>query len=578
MQIATDSAALAAAMEITNALRTAGTDVSNVFDYALAQARTTGSSVAEMNGIYVDPNADVIFGRRSYNEQTQTFTTEWNVPNDQVNVVKVVARRTESDKTQPDGKLPGIFSSAFGFDGFSLVTESIAFIDPRDIVVVHDFSRSMNYDSYYTDSPSLKLSEAQIHSNLQLVWNDLQPLNVGTMTFEPQYAWKTQSTSGASATVTFKGASASITTNTKIKTVVLSFSSGSQTFSISNNTTTSGTWAGTGSNSGKLITGVTVTIRRVGSTSYNWTLSQHQYNSSTIKACFGLNSVSYPFASGSWDDYIDFVQDDEGLEYYNKLHLYGGTTFLSYLMRHKSSFNECNQLWKTRHYPFHAIKQGHQLLCDYLIELGFNDHLGMVSYDSSHRWETELSESGMPSVDISSQPISNDFTALNNLMKYKQASHYSDSTNMAGGMKDAIAMLDAHKRPGTRPAILLMTDGNGNVLDSGESGNLPSDWSWSELFDYDGDGDADFTTSNTHAKVALKYVQQAVAKGYTVHAISVGADADTETLKAVAWLGNGHYIHVPGGTDVTQMEETVKAAFAKIAAAVPPARLMAPSE
>lgn len=513
-------------------------------------------------------------GKRSYNSGTQTFSFTWNVPNDQVNAVKVVARRTEADKTKPDGKLPGIFSSAFGHPGVALTTESIAFIEPRDIVVVHDFSRSMNFDSDYTDSPSLKLSESQINSNLQLVWNDLQPLNVGTMTFEPQYAWKTQATSGANATVTFKGTSVSITTNTKIKTVVLTFDNGStQTFNISNNTTTSGTWAVT---NGKPITAARVTIRKVGSNSQNWTLAQHVYDKSTIKSCFGINSVSYPYTSGSWDDYINFVQTDSGLTFYNKLHLYGGKTFLSYVMRYKSSYSECDQLWKTRHYPFHAIKQGHQLLCDYLAELDFNNHLGMVSYDTSHRWKTTMSGTGMPSVNISSQPITNDFTAVNNLMKYKQASHWGDSTNMAGGMKDALALLDAHKRPGTRPAILLMTDGNGNVLDANETPGQVDNWNWNDLFDYDGDGNKDFQTENQHAKVTMKYVQQAVDKGYTVHTISVGADADTETLKAIAWLGNGHYINVPGGMDVTQMEETVKAAFAKIAASVPPARLMKP--
>jgi hypothetical protein len=244
----------------------------------------------------------------------------------------------------------------------------------------------------------------------------------------------------------------------------------------------------------------------------------------------------------------------------------------------RSSHDETEDLWKTRHYPFHAIKQGHELLCQYLADLGFDDELGMVSYDSNHRIETSINDSDpeTPNVDISSDPVTSDFESVRKLMHYKQASHYSNSTNMAGGLKDGIAMLDAHKRGGSRQAILLMTDGNGNTLDSGESGSLPSGWNWNELFDYNGDGVADYTTSNTSARCTLKYVKEAVDKGYTVHAISVGVDGDSNLLRAVAWLGNGHFVLVPGGQSVSDMEETVKAAFAKIASAVPAARLAAP--
>lgn len=581
MQNATDSAALAAAMEITDAIRTADSNVSNVFEYALAQARITGQSVAEMNGIYVDPTVDVVFGQRSYNPSNGTYTTNWSVGNSQVNVVKVIARRNNSDTAAPDAKLPGIFSSVFGNTGTVLQTESIAYIEPRDIVVVHDFSRSMNFDSYFNDEQSVTLPQAQIEANMQLVWDDLQPLNVGTMTYEPQYAWKTQSNTGASATVTFKGKNVDITTNTNLKTIVLSFSGGgSQTFNISNETTTSGNWAGTSGNANKRITQVDVTIRKVGSVTKSWTLSSHKYDSNTVQACFGLNSVSYPYAGGSWSEYISFVQSNGGLADYNHKDLYGGKTFVCYLMKSRPSYSSTKDLWKTRHYPFHAIKEGHMLLCDFLTQLGFDDQIGMVSYDQSHRIETTISDSNpeTPDVNISTDPITNDFTSVKNLMKYKQAAHYSSSTNMAGGMKDAIALLDAHKRGGSRPAILLMTDGNGNTLDWGENSSPVDNWNWNDLFDYDGDGNYDYQTSDQSAKCTLNYVKQAVDKGYTVHAISVGVDADTDLLKAIAWLGNGHYVNVPGGQSVSDMEATVKAAFAKIAAAVPPARLTPPTE
>lgn len=94
------------------------------------------------------------------------------------------------------------------------------------------------------------------------------------------------------------------------------------------------------------------------------------------------------------------------------------------------------------------------------------------------------------------------------------------------------------------------------------------------MADYNGDGVADFTTSNSYATNVLKYVKQAVDKGYAVHAISVGADADRDLLKAIAWIGNGYAIDVPGGLSVSDMEDQVREAFSKIASAVPPARLV----
>lgn len=581
MQNATDAAALAAAMEITHALQTAPAGTADVFAYALQQARTTAVYVANLNGgVYVDPNKDVIFGQRTYNATSNTYTTTWNSPATQVNVVQVVARRDNADTTKPDGQLKGIFSSAIGFANTSMSTSSIAVIDPRDIIVVHDFSRSMTFDSYYTVEQNNGLPQSQIDDNMLQIWNDLQPVNLGGLTSTAQYAWQTVSSSGASATVTFKNTSVDVSTNTKLKTVKLTFSSGStQTFNISGTTTTSGTYTGSGSNSGKQVTTVTVTVYKVGSTSQTTTLSNHTYSTTTILSCFNLTTTVYPWASGTWLDYINFVQTDAGLAAYNANHLYGGKTFVCYLLHYQSSYFETKDLWKTHHYPFQAIKDGHSMLCTYLTNLGFGDEVGMVSYDTNHRIETTINDPNpdFPHVNISANPITNDYDSINKLMYYKQASYYSDATNMAGGMKDAITLLQQHRRSSAQPAILLMTDGHANTIDSTESGNLPAGWNWNTMFDYNGDGVADYTTSDPSACCTLKYAKQAVDAGYTVHTICVGVSGDTALMQAIAWLGNGYALVVPGGTTISEKQSEVNAAFAKIANAVPPARLLPPS-
>lgn len=572
MQGATDAAALAAAMEITHAVQNSGPGVSNVFTYALQQARSTGVKVALANGVYVNADVDVVFGRRSKNAVSGDWEMNWNVEASKTNAVKIIARRDNPNLAEPDGKVPALFSAVMGNKGSIVRAESIAYIEPRDMVVVHDFSRSMNFDSYFSDEVTSPLPQSQIESNLQLVYDDLQPLDLGTMTFTPRYISSSKTNSGATSTVTFKGKSVSVTSITAIKSYRLYYTDGSSgsTTSISNETTKSATW----SNS-KRINRVDLTVRKVGSTTQTWSQS-HLYDTATISADLGLSSKPYPYASGSWSGYYSYVQTNAGLTSPGYTDKYGGMTWLCYQMKYYPSYFETKDFWKTRHYPFTAIKEGHELLCDFLTELKFDDALGMVSYDSSHRVETTISNNNpeMPDVNISADPITNDFNSVKQLMHYKQAAHYSDSTNMSGGMLEAISLLDEHKRDGSRPAILLMTDGNANVYDSGLSTSLPNGWSWNQMTDYDGDGYADYTTSTASKTVVLRQVKFAVDKGYTIHTICVGNDADTDLLKAIAFIGGGQFIHVPGGQSVSDMEAQVKTAFTKIAASVPPARLV----
>uniref|UniRef100_A0A7C4QUR7 VWA domain-containing protein n=1 Tax=Schlesneria paludicola TaxID=360056 RepID=A0A7C4QUR7_9PLAN len=575
MQNATDAAALAAAMEINHAIANAGPDVSDVFDHAKAMARAEAALVAQMNGIYVNPATDVIFGhRRLINGSVQI---DWNPSADNINVVKVIARRDNSNPNAPDAKVPALFSTVIGRSGSVVRTESVAYIEPRDMVVVHDFSRSMNFDSYFSDEISISLPQSQLEENIEMVWNDLGPPSLGSLPYVPQFASATKSNTGASATVIFKGKSVDVSTNTNIKTVVLKFENGaSQTFNISNETTKSGTWSGTGGNSNRRISSVDVTIRRVGSSSQSWTLTGYNYDTNTVRAAFGLTSVPYPYSGGSWSEYVSFVKTNAGLAKYGYQDKFGAMTFVCYVLRMRCSYANTKDLWKTRHYPFHAIKEGHYLLCDFLADLGFDDQLGMVSYDTYHRVETTINDPNpeLPYVNISADPITNQYGELKKLMKYKQAGHYYSATNMSGGLKSGIQLIDNHKRVGSRPCIILMTDGNSNTLDPGEDGSLPSGWNWNVLFDYNNDGVADYSTSDVQRRAVLKYVKLAVDKGYTVHAISVGADADRDLLKAVAHLGRGYWVDVPGGMCVSDVEDEMKAAFTKIAAAVPPARLI----
>jgi len=570
MQNANDAAALAAAMEISYAVETADDDVADVTQYAEQQARLRAAAIAEVNGFYVDPDRDVQFGRRSYDASTGQFGIDWE--GTPPNVVRVRIHRDNVEADAPDSQVQLFFAGVFGRGRQSLTTSAAAYVESRDIVSVLDFSRSMNFDSYFCSEATIQLSQSEIEANLQKVWNDLGSPTYGNMPFTPTWVTIPSATWGESTLkVTWQATQVYIECSSNLNRVKLTFSNGNtQTFTT---TTQVGTWAGTGSNAGKRIT--KCECRRSTTTE-----TFDFYSNSHIKRGLGLTSVPYPFPVGSWDYYIQMVRDtsgsyeDEQIYNYGYRYKFGLMTFMHYLLRFECGHGETPDLWKTRHYPFHCLKEGQVLLCDFLEELSFNDYVGLVSYDTHHRVEDSLSGSGMPSVDISDEPITNDYQAIRDIIEHKQAGHYYYATNIGGGLKDAKQLLIDHGRIGARPTILLMTDGNSNTIDSGESTTLPSDWDWDELFDYDGDGEGDYYTSDGQKRYVLKIAKQCLDQGFTIHTIAMGADADRDLMRAIAFLGNGTFVDVPGGQSVSDMEADVMAAFHEIAAFVPPAQLL----
>lgn len=583
MQNSVDAAALAAAMEITYAIENADEDVDDVLIYAKTQASNVAVAVADTNGVYVDPQTDVVFGHRTYNESSGEYDIAWG--QDPPNCVKVIARKDNDDLTAPDAKMQMLFAGVGGDQFATVRSVAVAYVESRDIVTILDFSRSMNFDSYFADEfedPASQLPQAEIENNLLTVWQDLGSPAFGSMPWTPD--WVTVPTSDnhleakwMSDSVTCRAIDYNDGTN-DFQAVKLYFSNGSsQTFTP---TSQEETYSGTGGNAGQRIT--RVDFQDWG----NWKTVDF-YNNDDIKRGLGLNGVSYPYSVGSWSNYIEMARDhSSSMTNYYESEIYakgyrrkfGIMTFIHYLLKYESGHWETADLWKTRHYPFHSVKEGEQLFCDFLENLNFSDHVGLVSYDSSHRVEQTLSGAGMPTVDISDDPLTDDYQAIRDIIEHKQAAHYSYATNMGGGLKDAKWLIDNYKRIGSRPTILLMTDGNTNTIDSGESTSLPAGWNWDELFDYDGDGIRDYETSSSQFRYALIQAKQAADAGIMIHTLSVGSDANTDLMRAISHLGDGIAIVVPGSTSVSQMQAEIEEAFRQIAAMVPPAKLLNPAE
>ncbi|WP_197440151.1 TadG family pilus assembly protein [Polystyrenella longa] len=577
MQNVADAAALAAAQEISIALDEISDQISSgnvqgevqdANSYAQDQARVMAEHVAELNGMFIDPQIDVLFGQRTLDENSGEATITWGVS--PFNAVKVIVRKDNPSQTAPDAKVDLFFAKMFDNDQVALRAEAVAYIDSRDLVVVMDFSGSMVYDSLWRSDSIDKLGQQAIDDGLYNIWTDLDSPTYGNMQFDNDWITiPSDSSSSPKVSLTWKKSTVDITTTKQLDYARLYFSDNKyQNFSSLSGQ--SKTLSGTGSNSGKLIKYAKVRYKENGREYY---ADFDLFDYDTLKRGLDLNGVNYPYPSGSWNSFISYCLNDSEVNRAGYRYQFGMMNLVHYWLDAQMPYSSTPELWKTRHYPFNAVKSGGSLLCEFLDGLDFGDHLGLVTYDTYHRVESQLVPDGWvsESVDIGATPITDDYSAIDTIQKHKQAAHYYNTTNVGGGLHEAIKLLDEHSRYGSQKTILLMTDGNANTSDNNWS--VPSDFSWNAMTDYNGDGVADYTTSDSHKLYTFVRVKQAIDKGYTIHTMSVGANADRDFMKAIAFAGDGIWVDVPGGTTVAAMEEQMLQAFARIAANVPPPKL-----
>ncbi|NOZ39554.1 MAG: VWA domain-containing protein [Planctomycetes bacterium] len=529
MQNAVDAASLAAAQEITAAVYAAGqgSGQANIDANSIAvdAARLIAEEVAAANGVYIDPATDVRFGKRTYDEATDTWPIQWNAS--PFNVVQVVARRTNSDSSAPDGEFPLAFGWAVGRSQVPIETSATAFVEARDLVVVLDFSASMNDDSSLRSG----LGITQAESSLDAMWDALVAANptwpgLGTSKFPSAGFGHVDSYAGTSI-------------------------SSSSTDSIFNQ-------LHLGDNNSD------------GSRKHPYPQAG-RYSDGTPK-----NKPSNSTSDSRWKSYISYVKGKSGS--YNKR--YGYRTLMDYFQERKYSASNSEDLWRTPHYPFHAIKEGSSLFLDFLTDLDFGDEVGLVSYG---KWAVQemTHNDGEVSIDISADPITNDYATIDTIQRRHQAGDYSGWTGMGDGILKARELLvgdasdptdEGYSRYGARPTMIIMTDGQTNQGPSGWS--MPGGFDWDDWTDYDGDGIADYTTSNWKKQYSFWEATQAINRGITLHTMAVGQGADRDLMEAIAFAGGGIFISVPGGSTVAAMESQLLDAFRNIASKVPPAKLV----
>jgi hypothetical protein len=592
MQNAADAAALAAAQEITVAVETAGANAQeggeapDINSIAVEAAKAKAVSVAQLNGFYVNPDTDIAFGKQVLDGETGIKTIAWGTApyngSESYNVVKVTIRKDNPNMEAEDSKLKIFFSPFVSPEAVALKVDATSFVEARDIVLVLDYSGSMNDDSRFDKIDSFGL--ASIEANLQQIWQDMGSPVYGTMGFNPAFVTlQNTKTTSSDPTISclWRGTQVVVTSSKKIfESTIRGNDNSTQKFTPDYNAKTPVTYARTGtSNSDKLfIKSIVVNSGDSSSTAKNFTI---EFNNTNIKTALGLTNSNYPYAGGSWDDYYNYcIAYKNGMSRYDDnlfdsghRYKFGVMTYINYMLKNYPRYSQCKDFYKTRHYPFHSMKEGTTLFLDFLDNLDFGDHVGLVTYDSTSRIEKSLVDTYMGvNVTLGDDWISDDYETVDIIQKNKQAGHYDIFTGIGYGIDSAIDLLDEKGRFGARPTILLMTDGQANRYPDGWS--LPSSWNWSDVTDSDGDGDADYTTSDKSKQYSLYQAKLAIDKGYKIHTLSVGSGADTNFMAAIANMGGGESIVVPGGTSIEQMNTELRAAFARIAANVPPPQLL----
>ncbi|MFO0792066.1 MAG: vWA domain-containing protein [Pirellulales bacterium] len=528
MQNAVDAAALAASQEIEAAVYSAGQGQGSVTidanSVAIAHARTMAAQVAQANGVYVNADSDVKFGRRVYNPSSGQWSIEWG--SSPFSVVQVKARRTGSDISAPDGKFPLAFGWSIGKESVPLETSATAFVEARDLVLVLDFSASMNDDSSLGSS----LGSTEANKALDAMWNSLVTANPkwpGTTT--PKFP-----STGFGSINSYAGTYVASTTNSTIMSTL----------------------------------GLTTNVGSV----RKYPFPQAGRNADGSPKAKPSNSTS----DSLWTGYINYVKGLSGT-YKQK---YGYRTLMSYLQDQAFDRSVSEDLWRTPHYPTQALKDGASLFCNFLKDLNINDELGLVVYG---QWAVQQKTfyDGEADVNITADPITPTYSLVDTIQKHLQAGEYEGWTAMGDGiLKGRELLLGVASNPndhgfaryGAQPTLIVMTDGQTNQKPSGWT--MPAGFSWAQWTDYNGDGTADYSTTDVNKKYAFWEATEAIKRGVTIHTISVGAGADRDLMKAIAFAGRGLHVDVPGGSTVADMHDQMLSAFAQIAAKLPPAQLI----
>jgi len=200
-------------------------------------------------------------------------------------------------------------------------------------------------------------------------------------------------------------------------------------------------------------------------------------------------------------------------------------TLIHYWLCDRPMYSETPSLHAVSEQPVTALKEAVEVFLSFLQSQDTDDRLGLTIYNSAS--ETAVLE----------HPLSDNYTAINNTMRVRQAGHYNHYTNIGAGINTSRLELQNRGRPGAFRMIVLMTDG---------IANRPTNETTARAYV--------LSEANTCADAKIPVVT-----------ISMGAGADVALMQQVADITGGAHFNIPGGQTAAQYEDQLKDVFERIA-------------
>jgi Flp pilus assembly protein TadG len=273
--------------------------------------------------------------------------------------------------------------------------------------------------------------------------------------------------------------------------------------------------------------------RQAGSPLYGTGLTQAKTritgSNSHVLSTLLLDGVSYPYPSGSWNGYINYVKWDWTLLLTGYRHYYGYRTLVNYWQDEWPMASQTPDLWQTHEQPLTAVKDAVTVFLSYMEQEPTDDRVGLVSYTSEEGWGKVEA------------PLTDNYGLIESTSRQMQAAHYHRYTNIGGGIEAALGELLTSGREKALQLIVLLSDGKANRPGGTATGR----------------------------QTALDQAELAANNNIPIVTISLGVDADVDLMGEIAAMTGGIHFVVPGGDDVADYEEQLFAVFAEIAGHLP---------
>jgi hypothetical protein len=246
----------------------------------------------------------------------------------------------------------------------------------------------------------------------------------------------------------------------------------------------------------------------------------------SVRTHFNMLNSNYPYPGGSWDDYIDYVQDDYYVDAAGYENCYGIMTLINYWLARQTGVDNTPGFDDVSQQPLTALKDAVDVFLSYLTSHSTDDRVGLSIYTYSD--DTAKLE----------QAMTKTYSLVSTITRNRQAGHYVGGTNISAGMTKARLELQNNARTGAKKMMLLMTDGVVNM----PTGNTTTD----------------------KAKVITE-ANLAAAAGIPIVTIALGAYADTALMQQVADITGGQCFIIAGGQPISQVKTQLEAVFGQVA-------------